>query len=248
MTRVVHFTHHLCRVVDGNAPHEYEAHKRAERSWSDQPSPMFSGCIPRGRGVVRPRYTTNRAEVTCKTCLREPYWRSEQARKSAEWQAIPAAGRDAELVNRAWIVCCRARGVPSPLSREYVDALEMRTRRAQASIFGDLGAHVFSAVAGGGSSAARLRAEIEDIAGRVDVDIREAARKAIDEWLLAADVLDIVDQCIARANQATSELGRYVETRGPTGADSAFARLPPESPESILRLLFAKRTDDAEAN
>lgn len=174
MIAVVHLSHHTCdrtAGVDGGSP-------------SGQRRPVLLGCrAVRDRGAVRVSART--ADVTCRHCLRD-------IRRDADAYAAradaPAPDRafwdgwwvdDAELVERAWLHCCRHRGAPCPMSAERLAEHE---RRRDLELVGALDQLAYRACLEPAAALADLEAQL---AGLTDI-ARARVRPLVDEVNRAA--------------------------------------------------------------
>jgi hypothetical protein len=202
VAKVIHFTHHLCRTVDPRAEHPYaglsataDERREYERRFGAGEQPKWTSRCVFGKA---PRFTVERKLVTCRSCLRtmgRPY---------------DVTGKDKDvtdttLVQRAWLLCCSKRDAPCPLSRAELAAAEVDRRRRSIEELTKLEIHLMVGATNGGI-AEHLRAVASRVAIHLDDDIREAARPLINEWLIAADLAEVIDERLASAKVLAAAL------------------------------------------
>jgi hypothetical protein len=216
MSRVVHFTEHMCVLhhlddTDGESPADRNARfSAAEREYArlwpgdrylDRRNrhASWTGCSQwRSSNVERPlRFTMRPRQVTCKRCTVEAQ-KTYLTDRSSKVRAI-------EVIGRTWITCCRHRGAPSPLSPDDTQRalafVESSRRLAPLNRLAD--SDVLQSAMTFSSShlemGAGLRAELEACLNAADEDLREALRPAAAEIAMASDLADEIGRMFERA-------------------------------------------------
>ena len=187
----IHFTHHLCIETNPARWHDRTrgdnwasiAFDRYRELWPHDTWPS-AGCNYT-RGKSQHHFSTIVEHVTCERCLRELRHRAS------------GVSHD-ELVKRTWRVCCYEVGAPSPLTDEDVAAIQRARRETQLRLVDDLHAQLVASIARGPAAAAFV-AKIETISHQLDGDALEIARPALHAWAFVGELLEHVDEAIARA-------------------------------------------------
>lgn len=217
MSRSIHFTHHLCGQYTAHDQGQFDENQRIHGDGSPTP---YSGChAVRDHKTVS---TTNPAKATCAFCRAA----LNGSGSAADGHSCGAIGSrfpgHAEMVRRAWHLCCRHRvdaAVLARFEREQADTLVLdewnalyllachrERENTDIALKGD--------VIGHDDVAARLRARAEQAMtalATATLQLGEQARPAIAEVLLAAEWLEQVEAAFRRTGVLFDELRNRIE-------------------------------------
>ena len=220
MAPAIHFTHHLCRQLDGavarpdNDTNETDPHRR----WPHERAPEFhipTSCWSRNGRRNTGCFTTEERLVTCRHCIR--FIAREHAHRD-RFKPWPDTG---ELVRRAWLTCCRDRGAPCPFNAAEIAAFELERRRDQIKVLARLDIEVCGSILAEAGVASAVRAKLGKLVTSFDADVIDLARPMVNEWLLAGDLLVELEGCFARVAEHAKGLRDRVEAAPSTEARAA---------------------------
>jgi hypothetical protein len=217
----VHFTHHLCRVADPRTPYTTYDLSAYWRDWGGgERSHHFSYCsYDCGWGTKKPTLvSTEPSAVTCRACVRRlqtehGHWKRQHAEDQRSGHRLTWVhwASDEEIIMRAWVGCCKARGVPCP--RGIAEGLRIE-RAARALRIEDLAASTIVAgffLGALGDSPDQRRTVLAEVEKLAPVD-RELAAPVVAELLAAADALNEAGRRLRIARTIASQVATRVRS------------------------------------
>lgn len=242
----IHFTEHSCVASTGQHPDKPRVSYEREYGGDSRP-PESCACYRGFKGfkgnVALRRFTTDRDAVTCRSCLRvmrlnsREAWAAHIAQHGPEysWREWLEHG---EALRRAWMICCRHVGAPSPMSPAKTRATLARLdQRERIRSLGPLHTAYLDIRGLDSDDAdefgpARFRRQLVEQFEAINEDLRPALMPAMHHYMLAADLADEIQLMMNAARAIARDVIGAVRGDSPEQAAQLNERLAKSKAES----------------